>query len=597
MIKPKNGDDRKLKGDIMTTYKHKSRVVLAFILAIALIMSLIPMVPNSAAYAADDDTALTVYYVKGDDKTNKAYKTIKYTATSLSALAGDTHKNEKYLAWDNDQYKVLGSSESISLLKLIEMNTLQSGWIVDIQGESGTKSFGYQDFNNGLFNAAATSKTGIYTTGSDPEVQPILSLSTGAVSINTTAADAAVSSYDMAGYRLLIGLPSNKNANDKRSDAEYIKEEGDISRQISGVKTITVREPVSLSELAIYTQNGSNESTKKLATTVGAADLNKLVHTDKKAFLFGRDTWSVAATNKYIPVTELFKETGVNFNAKDELLYVAADGFSNKQTYEVLQSNKYFYPATSETGSDVTGKVEVGSVLALNYLSEAVAGTAQQTVNQMNFDKATETPRFLMGLSDENYVKKSEIAGMRFVSNIASLTVIKNPDIIAGGNVAVAKTKYTATGKQIKPVVTVKSAGQTLKNGTDYTVSYGSNKLGKGTVKITGKGEFTGTVTKYITINPRGTKIKSAKAGKKKATVKWAKAKDAVTGYEIAYKTTKAKKYKVIKVKGQKKVAKTFKKLKAKNKYRFKIRTYKVVGKDTYRSSYSKIVKSGKIKK
>ena len=46
----------------------------------------------------------------------------------------------------------------------------------------------------------------------------------------------------------------------------------------------------------------------------------------------------------------------------------------------------------------------------------------------------------------------------------------------------------TYTGKAIKPSITVKYGKTTLKNGRDYTLSYGKNvATGKGTVKISGK--------------------------------------------------------------------------------------------------------------
>lgn len=53
--------------------------------------------------------------------------------------------------------------------------------------------------------------------------------------------------------------------------------------------------------------------------------------------------------------------------------------------------------------------------------------------------------------------------------------------------------KYT--GKQIKPAITVYDGKTKLKNKTDYTISYGKNKSGTGTIKITGKGKYTGTKT------------------------------------------------------------------------------------------------------
>ena len=56
---------------------------------------------------------------------------------------------------------------------------------------------------------------------------------------------------------------------------------------------------------------------------------------------------------------------------------------------------------------------------------------------------------------------------------------------------------YAYDGKAKKPGVTVKLNGKTLKNGTDYTVSYSNNtKVGTATVKITGKSNYTGSVSK-----------------------------------------------------------------------------------------------------
>jgi hypothetical protein len=91
--------------------------------------------------------------------------------------------------------------------------------------------------------------------------------------------------------------------------------------------------------------------------------------------------------------------------------------------------------------------------------------------------------------------------------------------------------------------------------------------------------------------------LRSVKVGKKKVTVKWRRSKDSVTGYQIAYKQKGKKKFKTIKVKGQKKVSRVIKKLKAGKRYQFKLRTYKKVSTKTYYSKYSKIKTSKKIKR
>lgn len=57
-------------------------------------------------------------------------------------------------------------------------------------------------------------------------------------------------------------------------------------------------------------------------------------------------------------------------------------------------------------------------------------------------------------------------------------------------------------GNQQKPAVVIKDGEKILTAGTDYILSYGENiNAGKGTVKITGKGNYTGTASKDFTIN------------------------------------------------------------------------------------------------
>ena len=60
------------------------------------------------------------------------------------------------------------------------------------------------------------------------------------------------------------------------------------------------------------------------------------------------------------------------------------------------------------------------------------------------------------------------------------------------------------TGSAIKPVPAVKAGGRTLKNGTDFTVSYKNNtELGTATLKVTGKGNYSGSVSKAFKITAR----------------------------------------------------------------------------------------------
>ena len=103
----------------------------------------------------------------------------------------------------------------------------------------------------------------------------------------------------------------------------------------------------------------------------------------------------------------------------------------------------------------------------------------------------------------------------------------------------------TYTGKAIKPGVTVKYGSKKLKNGTDYSVSYKNNKnVGKATVTITGKGNYTGKVEKTFKIEAKSVKkLKVEKIKDKEYTGKAIKPKVVVKYGDIKLK--KDRDYKV----------------------------------------------------
>ena len=180
------------------------------------------------------------------------------------------------------------------------------------------------------------------------------------------------------------------------------------------------------------------------------------------------------------------------------------------------------------------------------------------------------------------------IKGAGIYSGTVSKTfTIKAKSVAKAGVTGLASKVYT--GKAIKPAVTVKVGGNTLKKGTDYTVSYKNNKkIGKASVTIKGKGNYTGTVTKKFTIKPKASRVLSAKSTKtKKMTVKLRKTAN-VTGYQITYSTSKKFTKKTTTNVSTKKLTKTISKLKKGKTYYVKVRTYKTVGKTKYYSSYSK---------
>jgi hypothetical protein len=92
-------------------------------------------------------------------------------------------------------------------------------------------------------------------------------------------------------------------------------------------------------------------------------------------------------------------------------------------------------------------------------------------------------------------------------------------------DVVVSSAGIEWKGSQVKPKVKVSWNGEVLKSGTEYTLSYGANKnIGKGTVKVTGKGDFTGSRTLKFTITPKKVKLAKATAGEGTVSVSWVKA-------------------------------------------------------------------------
>ena len=99
---------------------------------------------------------------------------------------------------------------------------------------------------------------------------------------------------------------------------------------------------------------------------------------------------------------------------------------------------------------------------------------------------------------------------------------------ISKASVTLSTSIYAYDGKAKTPSVNVKVNGKTLKKDTDYTVSYSNNtKVGTAKVTITGKGNYTGSVSKTYSI----------KNNFKKATVSGISTK-AFTGKNITQSIT-----------------------------------------------------------
>lgn len=99
--------------------------------------------------------------------------------------------------------------------------------------------------------------------------------------------------------------------------------------------------------------------------------------------------------------------------------------------------------------------------------------------------------------------------------------------------VSLSTGSYAYNGQARKPGVTVKVGGRTLKSGTDYTVAYSNNvKPGTATVRVTLKGNYSGSASKTFTIKDNVPSAPASKNG-------WAKSAGGTWYYYQAGKLAK----------------------------------------------------------
>lgn len=136
-------------------------------------------------------------------------------------------------------------------------------------------------------------------------------------------------------------------------------------------------------------------------------------------------------------------------------------------------------------------------------------------------------------------------------------------------SVSLQYSKTTYDGKSKAPKVTVKYSNQTLASGTDYTVSYSNNKsCGAATVRITGKGNYSGTVTKTFSIVPKKVTGMTSSRTTSSISLKWPKIAGAAV-YKVYQASSPNGSYKKIKTVTSPNV--TVSKLTAGKKYYFKV--------------------------
>lgn len=184
---------------------------------------------------------------------------------------------------------------------------------------------------------------------------------------------------------------------------------------------------------------------------------------------------------------------------------------NDANTVILISEQNYVYDGTPKTPA--VSVYYNGNLLSENvdykvtYSDFVVAGTAKVTVTGINSYTGSVT-------------KEYTIKPITFNSKNLSVTF--------------DKTSLVYYGSAVHPVMYVSFNGQPLVQDVDYKVTYSKNNApGRATVKITGIGNFAGSVSKTFIISPQKVNsVSIAKNSATTATVSWGKV-DKVSGYEI----------------------------------------------------------------
>ena len=189
--------------------------------------------------------------------------------------------------------------------------------------------------------------------------------------------------------------------------------------------------------------------------------------------------------------------------------------------------------------------------------------------------------------------------------------VAKNENFDATTGIALGT--YTIQPADIKNVKipdqvwtgTQRKATTFVYNGISFPISsnasvnkYGANKnIGKGSMTLTGKGNYKGTATINFNSTPKKNSVSKATAGKKQMNVSWKKVSSTqkVTKYQIRYRVKGTSAW-VTKTYAASKSSATIKKLTKGKQYEVQVRSYKKVSGANYYSPWSASKTTARIK-
>lgn len=229
----------------------------------------------------------------------------------------------------------------------------------------------------------------------------------------------------------------------------------------------------------------------------------------KPAIIYNQCTFYKIASQYYTgsqikPVPKIKNGTTTLKNGTDFTLTYQNN--VNKGTAKVYIKGKGNYSGSCSLKFSITARPV--STLKITVPSATYNGKAQKPAVTVKYNNYTFKNGTDYTLSYKNNTKigtatvtvkgKGKLSGTRSVTFKINAKPIKNAVITYNNSL-------TYNGSTLSPAVTVKYGNATLKKNTDYTVAYSNNvNAGTGTITITGKGIYGGSVKKTFTIKRLG---------------------------------------------------------------------------------------------
>lgn len=197
----------------------------------------------------------------------------------------------------------------------------------------------------------------------------------------------------------------------------------------------------------------------------------------------------------------------------------------------------------------------------VKFFANGGTGTAQ--TQTFTYDKAAKLAANKFTRSGYSFVgwgtkSNSKTADYKNSEEVKNLTDVQNKTVylyamwaksVSDCTVTGYKSSYVYDGKTIRPAVTVKSGSATLKQGTDYTVTYsGGTSCGTSRITIKGIGSYSGTKVVTYKIVPAAPVISKVNRSEKAIRLIWNESKGA--SYYTIYKLIDGKYVQLARVTG-----------------------------------------------